>query len=83
MTDDGRTRPLEGATAWLITDEKIGMQVQSRGVADALGVKAIHKQVSPRGVRRALAPWGGVARSEGMGLPGSLFAPPWPALAIA
>lgn len=83
MTDDGRTRPLQGATAWLITDEKIGMQVQCRGVADALGVKAIHKQVAPRGLRRALSPWGGVARSERLGAPGSLFAPPWPEIAIA
>lgn len=76
-------RPLAGATAWLITDEKIGMLVQCRGVADALGVNAIHKQVSPKGIWRALSPWIGPAPSERMGHPGSPFAPPWPDLAIA
>lgn len=83
MKDDVGTRPLFGATAWLITDDKIGMQVQCRGVADALGVNAIHKQVNPRGLHRILSPWGSVARSVRMGQAGSLFAPPWPQLAIA
>jgi mitochondrial fission protein ELM1 len=83
MKDDVGTRPRAGATAWLITDDKIGMQVQCRGVADALGVKAIHKQVAPRGLHRILSPWGGVARSVRMGQAGSLFASPWPDLAIA
>lgn len=83
MKDDVGTRPLAGATAWLVTDDKIGMQVQCRGVADALGVNAIHKQVAPRGLHRVLSPWGGVARSVRMGQAGSLFAPPWPDLAIA
>lgn len=83
MKDDAGARPLSGAVAWLITDDKIGMQVQCRGVADALRVNAIHKQVAPRGLHRLLSPWGGVARSERMGQPGSLFAPPWPDLALA
>lgn len=76
-------RPLAGATAWLITDEKIGMLVQCRGVADALGVVAIHKQVAPKGIWRVVSPWLGPAPSEHMGQPGALFAPPWPDLAIA
>lgn len=83
MTDDGAARPLHGATAWLITDDKIGMQVQCRGVADALGIKAVHKQVAPCGLHRILSPWGSVARSERLGATGSLFAPPWPEIAIA
>ncbi len=35
---DGLERPLAGARCWLITDGKAGMDVQARGVADALGV---------------------------------------------
>ncbi|MDX2202295.1 MAG: mitochondrial fission ELM1 family protein [Hyphomicrobiaceae bacterium] len=79
----GVSRPLQGATAWLITDEKIGMLVQCRGVADALGVEAVHKQVAPRGLWRVLSPWAGPAPAERMGKPGSAFAPPWPDIAIA
>ncbi len=77
------TRPLAGASAWLITDEKIGMLVQCRGVADALGVKYVHKQVSPQGIWRVLSPWVGPAPGERMGKSGSAFAPPWPDFAIA
>ena len=77
------SRQLRGATAWLITDDKIGMLVQCRGVADALGVEAIHKQVAPKGVWRLLAPWFGPAPSERVGKAGSLLGPPWPDIVIA
>ena len=77
------SRPLEGARAWIITDGKAGMDVQARGVADALGVRYDMKHVSPKGLQRVLAPWGPVAKSEKFGQPDSLFAPPWPAIAIA
>jgi mitochondrial fission protein ELM1 len=76
-------RPLAGATAWLITDDKIGMLVQCRGVADALGVTPVHKQVAPKGIWRVVSPWLGPAPSERMGQTGALFAPPWPDIAIA
>jgi uncharacterized protein len=70
-------------TCWIITDGKTGMDVQARGVADALGVAYEMKRVAPRGLFAALAPWGPVAPSEGFAQPGSPFAPPWPDLAIA
>jgi len=74
---------LSGKLGWLITDEKIGMIVQCRGVADALGLAYVHKQVNPARLRRLLAPWILPRRSERSGEPGSLLAPPWPQIAIA
>lgn len=76
-------RPLAGAPGWLITDGKTGMDVQVRGVADALGLAAEPKCVAPSGVYKFLAPWGPVDRRERFGAPGSAFHPPWPAVAIA
>jgi uncharacterized protein len=74
---------LADATCWIITDGKAGMDVQARGVADALGVSYVLKHVSPGGLWAALAPWGPVAPSERFGDPGTPFTPPWPDLAIA
>lgn len=78
-----RGRPLAGLTGWVITDGKAGMDVQARGVADALGLAYVMKHVDPKGIWRMAAPWGPVAPSERFGKPGSPFAPPWPAVAIA
>ncbi len=89
MTRDVRSaarpdvKPLSGARGWVITDGNAGNTVQVRGVADALGLDYELKIVHPKGVHRFLAPWAPVARSEQLGTPGSLFAPPWPAVAIA
>jgi uncharacterized protein len=85
-TDTAAAEPgrlLAGRTAWVITDGKAGMDVQARGVAEALGVDYVMKRVTPSGLRRFLSPYGGVARSERFGKDGSLFAPPFPAVAIA
>lgn len=76
-------RSLWGSTAWLITDGKPAMDVQVRGVAEALGVDYAMKRIDPKGIFRFLAPWGPVAPAERFGEPQSLFAPPWPQLAIA
>lgn len=76
-------RPLAGARCWIITDGKAGMDVQARGVADALGLVYEMKHVAPAGIWRVAAPWGPVDPAEKFGLPGSRFAPPWPAVAIA
>ncbi len=70
-------------TGWLITDGKAGMDVQVRGVADALGLAYEMKRVSPRGVWAIAAPWGPVAPAERFGELGTLFSPPWPDIAIA
>ena len=74
---------LEGDRAWLITDGSAGMRVQAQGVAAALGLDAELKTVSPSRIWRMMAPWGPVAPGERFGQPGSMFAPPWPDVAIA
>lgn len=76
-------KPLAGLRAWLITDDKIGMQVQVRGVAAALGVVAEQKIVAPKGLWRTLAPFGPPSPAERIGAAGSQFSPPWPDIAIA
>ena len=76
-------RPLAGRKAWLITDDKIGMQVQVRGVADALGLDWQLKQVAPKGLWKMLAPFGPVDPKERFSTPGTPFAPPWPDVALA
>jgi uncharacterized protein len=77
------TRPCAGRSAWVITDGKIGMDVQARGVADALGVDYQVKHVTPQGIWKFAAPWGPVGPDVKFGKPDSAFAPPWPDLAIA
>ncbi len=76
-------RPLAGRTAWLITDGKVGMEVQCLGVADALGVVQVPKRVRPGLPHRLLAPWGRPRPAVRFGEPGSDFAGPWPDVAIA
>jgi len=68
---------------WTISDGKAGMDVQAIGVARALGVEPLVKHIAPKGIFKSLAPWGPVAPTERFGRAGSLFAPPWPTLAIA
>ena len=77
------SRALAGRSAWVITDGKIGMDVQARGVADALGLDYAMKHVTPQGVWKFAAPWGPVGPEVKFGQPESAFAPPWPQLAIA
>jgi hypothetical protein len=77
-----RAQPLAGLKAWLITDDKAGMQVQARGVAEALGVNWELKEVAPQGFWRFAAPYGPPDPRDGVG-PGKLLAPPWPDIAIA
>jgi uncharacterized protein len=67
----------------VITDGKIGMDVQARGVADALGLDYAVKHVTPQGIWKFAAPWGPVGPEVKFGQPGSMFAPPWPDVAIA
>lgn len=77
------TRPLAGRRAWIITDDKAGMQVQARGVADALGLAWEAREVAPRGVWRMAAPYGPTDPRDAFGTPGAAFGPPWPEVAIA
>lgn len=74
---------LAGQRGWIITDGKAGMVVQAKGVADALGLECEMKEVHPSGIWRVLAPWGPADPAARIGQPGSEFAAPWPAVAIA
>lgn len=81
--EDVSLRPLAGRSCWIITDGKVGMDVQARGVADALGLAYEMKSVDPKGVWRALSPFGPVGPGERFAAPGSVFAPPFPEFALA
>ncbi len=59
------------------------MDVQARGVADALGLDYLMHRVEPKGLYKVMAPFGPVDRAERFGELGSRFAPPWPEIAIA
>jgi mitochondrial fission protein ELM1 len=83
QTDEQKPRPLAGARAWLISSGMAGMDVQTRGVAEALGLDYEMKRVDPKGFWRVIAPWGPVAPAERFGAPGAQFAPPWPDIAIS
>jgi hypothetical protein len=75
-------RPLQGLRAWIITTGAAGMDTQTRGVAEALGLAYEMKPIAPRGLYKILAPWGPVAPGERFGAAGTTFAPPWPDVAI-
>lgn len=74
---------LKGRRAWIISDGKAGHEIQCRGVARALGVEAEVKRITPNMVAKLTAPWGLVGRAARFGREGSLFAPPWPDIALA
>jgi mitochondrial fission protein ELM1 len=72
-----------GKRGWIISDGKAGNDVQTHGVFDALRVAYEIKHVDPRGIWRALSPWGPVNPQERFGKAGSAFQPPWPDFAIS
>lgn len=77
-------RPLAGRSAWIITDGKMGMDVQAVGLAETLGLVYEMKHVAPTGIWRFAAPWGPCDPKARFGAPDSaMFAPPWPAVCIA
>jgi uncharacterized protein len=80
------TEPLEataGRRGWIISDGKIGNDVQARGVFDALRLDYEIKHVFPSGIWQALSPWGPVDPAERFGAPQSRFCPPWPDFAMS
>jgi hypothetical protein len=81
MTD--ALKPLAGRRGWIISDGKAGNDVQTHGVFDAMGLDYEVKRVGPKGLWRALSPWGPVNPAERFGTPASAFAPPWPEFAIS
>ena len=75
-------RPLEGKRTWIITTGAAGMDAQTCGLADALGLDYAMKPIAPRGLFKLMSPWGPVSSAERFGAEGSTFAPPWPDVVI-
>ncbi len=73
---------LAGRTCWVVSDGKLGHEVQSLGVADALDLDVSIKRVDPKGLTRILAPYAPVPRQEQFGTVKGNFSPPWPDVAI-
>jgi hypothetical protein len=72
-----------GTTAWLITDGKIGDEVQCLGIADELGLVPERRLVAPRAPWSWLTPWGTIDPRDRPGRPASPIAPPFPDVAIS
>lgn len=66
----------EGLSCWVLTSGAAGCDVQTLGVAEALGLTPTVKLVAPGAPYRWIAPWGPAA-------PDANIAPPWPDLLIA
>lgn len=77
-------RPLQGRSAWIISDGKAGHEVQCLGVAEALGMAIEIKPIpSPSRTYAWRAPYGPAPRAARFGGSGSPFGPPYPAIALA
>lgn len=68
---------------WVLTDGKIGDDVQCLAVAEGLGWPMEKRVVAPRAPYEWLAPWGPVEPAHRPGAPASPIAPPFPDLLIA
>jgi uncharacterized protein len=73
--------PLKNAT-WIVTDGRIGMVNQCRGLADAVGLPIEAKRVLPRFPWTALPVSSWPAPFLSLGTGSSTFEPPWPRLVI-
>ena len=77
------TPPAVTQTCWVLTDGKIGMVNQCRGLARALGLEAVDKTIDLRWpwiwLPAALAP----ARTGSVTPWSAVLAPPWPDIVIA
>lgn len=72
-----------GTLCWVLTDGKIGDEVQCLGIAEALGLNPERRHVAPRGRYAWAMPYGPIDPHEAPGHAGSPLAPPFPDLAIA
>ncbi len=69
-------------SAWVISDGTIGMEIQSLGLARAIGVEPVLKRVAPRLPWRALPARAWVFPFLALGPGSAPLAPPWPDLVI-
>lgn len=73
----------EGLRCWVLTDGKVGDEIQCLGIAEALGLHPERRHVAPRRCFAFAMPYGPIDPREAPGEPGSPLAPPFPDLAIA
>jgi mitochondrial fission protein ELM1 len=69
----------EATTAWLLSTGKVGHDVPSRGVLEALGASIAVKALRPRRPFRMAAPWGPADPRDVR----DILRPPYPDLAVA
>ena len=72
-----------GTTAWILSDGKIGDEVQCFGLAEALGLKAERRLVKPRAPWSWFIPFGPIDPRDAPRRAGSPIAPPYPDIVIA
>lgn len=80
------TFPARNATnirTWIVSDGKIGMENQCRGLAEALGVDAVVKRIDIARPWRWLPPQLCFSALSSLTAKGDSLAPPWPDLLIA
>jgi mitochondrial fission protein ELM1 len=72
-----------GTTAWVLSDGKIGDEVQCFGVAEALGLSPQRRLIAPRAPWRWLAPYAPVAPRDAPLRPNSPITLPFPDILFA
>jgi mitochondrial fission protein ELM1 len=68
--------------AWVVSDGTVGMEIQSRGLATALGIEPVVKQVNPRLPWRVLPAGLWLQPFMALGPDSDPLEPPWPDLLI-
>jgi mitochondrial fission protein ELM1 len=72
-----------GTTAWVLSDGKIGDEVQCLGLAEALGLSPERRLIEPRAPWRWLAPYAPIAPRDAPRRPLSPIAPQFPDILFA
>ena len=78
-----RFRMRDIGDCWVVTDGKIGMENQCRGLGEALGLVPVLKRIKVAKPWRWLQPTLMINPLGGLDPSGDLLAPPWPDLIIA
>jgi mitochondrial fission protein ELM1 len=72
-----------GTTAWILSDGKIGDEVQCFGIAEAMGLMPERRVIDPRVPWRWLAPYAPIAPRDAPWRAKSPIAPPFPDIVFA
>jgi mitochondrial fission protein ELM1 len=89
---DGRAEPghdavsgllPRGTTAWILSDGKIGDEVQCFGIAEALGLSPERRLIAPRAPWRWVAPYAPISPRDAQTRANSPIAPPFPDILFA